>query len=266
MLIMGCVYLIIGIFSGLLSGLLGLGGGLIVVPALATYLNYANIIPKDKLMHVAISTSLAVMIFTTISAAISQARKQAIRWDLIWKLVPGLVLGLLFGTVMQNVLSTGHLQVFFGVFLIIMSYRVGFTRTPEAKGFTVQEDLRYIWPITFLMGTLGVVLGVGGGLLMLPYLLQSGVHIRTCISTTTVCGIFMSTIGTLLLMIFSYTKITLPLTVGYVYLPALIGIAMMSVLFAPFGTVLNQKISTEALKKCLAVFLCLVGIDMLFFT
>src|SRR5947209_8566237 len=120
------IYLIIGIFSGTLAGLLGVGGGIIVVPALAVVFLHVAKISSIYVMHMAVGTSLAVMIVTMVSALLAYQKRGSVRWDLVRKLLPGLIVGAILGALIAHDLSSQYLRIFFGCFLFFAAFRLFF--------------------------------------------------------------------------------------------------------------------------------------------
>jgi uncharacterized membrane protein YfcA len=256
------IYLIIGAIAGLLAGLLGISGGAIVVPALAAAFLHFGVFPANDIMHVAINTSLAAMIVTLLSALRAHTSRAAVRWDIVRLLVPGLIIGAIVGAVIAHNLSSQYLQVFFGVFLIVISLRMLLDKSQESA--TALPSHRVMQSMAGVIGILASVLGVGGGGMLIPFLLRCGISLREAMGTSVACGLGVSVVATISFMLLGVSSVDLSQSTGYVYWPAFLGITLTSILFAPLGTTLAHKLPTTLLKRIFAAFLLLVAAEMLF--
>lgn len=257
------IYLCIGILSGLLSGLLGVGGGIIVVPALAILLKHKPLFQTSDVMHIATGTSLAVMIATSCSSALAYQRHHAIIWPLFWRMAPGLALGIGIGFQVTQHLTHTALTRLFSIFLVIVAIHL-FLSAQKNKPLSTQArpptySVAYqalIVIASLLVGVLSVLFGIGGGILMVPLFLMLHLSMREASGTSIVCGMITAMMGTLLL---SLTKSdhTYLHTSGYIYWPAAFAIAASSVCFAPLGAQLAFKLPTPVLQRLFAVVLCI---------
>lgn len=254
------IYLIIGALSGTLAGMLGVGGGVIVVPALAAVFHHLNI-PQDAIMRMAIGTSLATIIVTLLSALRAQIKHAAVRWDWVKKLIPWLLIGVIIGATIANTLSSFVLQIFFSVFLIYVAYRLLFTNL-EDKSKPRPSPL-IIRAIATAIGMLSSVLGAGGGTMIIPFLLRCQVNLREATGTSVACSIGIAIVATISFMLLGFASVQLKWSTGYIYWPAFLGIGAASILFAPIGTAIAYRLPTSILKRILGVFLIIVAIDML---
>lgn len=159
------LYLITGVTAGLLAGLLGVGGGIVVVPILN--LLFVNQFSSTLTMHIAIGSSLAVMMFTALSSAYAYYRRGLIVWPLFYKFIPGLLLGMAVGAVITMRVSSHSLQIAFAIFMMIVAINMFFSKT-----VTAQRELPSFKSMTFfafLTGICSGLFGVGGGTLMVPF-------------------------------------------------------------------------------------------------
>ncbi|MEI2644991.1 MAG: sulfite exporter TauE/SafE family protein [Candidatus Competibacter sp.] len=254
-------YLLLGAFAGVMAGLLGVGGGLIIVPALAWIFQHQQI-AETALMHLAIGTSLATIIVTSISSVRAHHQRGAVLWATVWRLTPGIIIGAWLGAAVADALSSFALQKVFAVFVLLMSVQMAFGAKPAPH-----RDLPETTGMLAAGGVIGVVsaiVGIGGGSLTVPFLSWCNVPIRQAVATSAACGLPIALAGALGFVVTGLNAPDLPAwSLGYVYGPALLGVAVTSMLFAPLGAKLAHTLPTEMLKKIFAVFLAVVGVKML---
>ena len=253
------IYLLIGAIAGFTAGLFGVGGGLIIVPILYivfTQMNYdANVI-----MHVAVGTSLATIIVTSISSVMAHHKKGAVLWQVFRNLAPGLVLGSFMGAGIADLMSGQHLQLVIGVFAVWMAYKM-------FRGAHVLVDANRHLPSPPLqfaagggIGVASAIFGIGGGSLTVPYLNRHGVVMQKAVATSAACGLPIAVAGALGFMWFgAKEQIDVPNTIGYVHIYAFLGISVMSFITAKFGAKVAHRLSPAMLKKCFAGLLVVVG-------
>lgn len=254
-------YLLLGAFAGVMAGLLGVGGGLIIVPALAWIFQHQQI-AETALMHLAIGTSLATIIVTSISSVRAHHQRGAVLWATVWRLTPGIIIGAWLGAAVADALSSFVLQKVFALFVLAMAGQMGFGAKPAPH-----RDLPETTGMLAAGGVIGVVsaiVGIGGGSLTVPFLSWCNVPIRQAVATSAACGLPIALAGALGFVVTGLNAPDLPAwSLGYVYGPALLGVAVTSMLFAPLGAKLAHTLPTEMLKKIFAVFLAVVGVKML---
>ncbi|MGL5250303.1 MAG: sulfite exporter TauE/SafE family protein [Enterovibrio sp.] len=255
-------YLGLGAVAGLLAGLLGIGGGILVVPTLAVVLPQAGI-GHDLVMPLALATSLASIVFTSLSSSYSHYRLGNLDWPALKRLLPGVLLGAILGSLLAHKLPKELLTTIFGVIVLLLALQMALSLR-----FTNNRPLPS-WPACSSVGTvIGVVAslaGIGGGSLTVPYLNYHGVAMRKAIGTSSLCGMFLAFFGMSSFIAFGL-KSTLPLpkfSVGYVYLPALVGIVSTSMITTRLGAKLASHLPTTTIKRLFALFLFAVGISML---
>jgi uncharacterized membrane protein YfcA len=255
------VYLICGALIGFLAGLFGIGGGIIGIPLLLIFFKMQGM-SESIAMHMAIGTSLAVVVVTSIASIYSHYQKGVILFPVLKKIVWGAVLGSLLGVIIANQITGDWLQRIFGIFLLLIAVKMFFNK--EIKLDRQLPSIKYIFPVTALLGAISGMLGLGGGVLMIPYLSWAGVPIRNAIGTATACVLPVALVGASGYML---TKVELNTTSlahsGFIYWPAFFGISIASVLFAPLGVRVGHLISTTLLKKLFAGLVLLVGVGML---
>ncbi len=255
------LYLALGAFAGVMAGLLGVGGGLIIVPVLA-WIFRGQQITETVIMHLAIGTSLATIVITSISSVRAHHGRGAVLWPVFWRLTPGIVLGAWLGAVVANALPSIVLGKVFAVFVLAMAAQMGFGAKPAPH-----RDLPSrpgMLAAGGVIGAVSAIVGIGGGSLTVPFLTWCNTSIRQAVATSAACGLPIALAGALGFIVTGWSNPDLPAwSLGYVYGPALIGIAIVSMLSAPLGARLAHTLPTETLKKVFAVFLTVVGIEML---
>lgn len=255
------LYSLIGIIAGLASGLLGIGGGLIVVPSLAFAFSFAGI-PQGIIMHLAAGTSLAAMIVTAVSAIFAHNRLNNVLWPVVLRLLPAITLGVISGAVFASYLTTHWLQVLFGLFLLVISIQMLFLSKPKPTRSLPQ------WPVLslvgFLIGLKSGLLGLGGGAVIIPFLVYCNVPMRKASGTSIACTFPIAVVGTITFIILGLRVNQIPYSTGYIYWPAFLGVSVMTVIFAQVGAWLNGKINVALLKRLFAAFLFFISIRLLF--
>ena len=253
------IYLLIGAIAGFTAGLFGVGGGLIIVPILYivfTQMNYdANVI-----MHVAVGTSLATIIVTSISSVMAHHKKGAVLWQVFRNLAPGLVLGSFMGAGIADLMSGQHLQLVIGVFAVWMAYKMfrGAHALVDANRHLPSPPLQFV--AGGGIGVASAIFGIGGGSLTVPYLNRHGVVMQKAVATSAACGLPIAVAGALGFMWFgAKEQIDVPNTIGYVHIYAFLGISVMSFITAKFGAKVAHRLSPAMLKKCFAGLMVVVG-------
>lgn len=255
------VYLLLGAFAGTMAGLLGVGGGLIIVPALAFIFHAKGFLP-DLLMQTAIGTSLASIVFTSISSVFAHHRRGAVLWRQFARLTPGIVMGAWLGAAVADFLPGDSLRVVFGVFELLVAAQMGFAlkpnphrQMPGAAGTSLAGTA---------IGTVSAIVGIGGGTMTVPFLTWCNVPIRQAVATSAACGLPIALAGSVGFVVNGWSAHQLPpCSLGYIQLPALAGIVTASVLFAPLGAKLAHTLPAPQLKRGFAVFLLFLGVRML---
>jgi uncharacterized membrane protein YfcA len=262
-MIMLLVYIALGIVSGILGGLLGISGGIIAVPSLA-FLFKIEGLPKDDLMHIAIGTSMAAMTFNAISSMRAHHARGMINWTLVKKVLPGLFLGCILGSEIANLLPTNVLQVIFGLFTISLGIYFFIGKKEEEHLNSSIPSQRILSCLIFFIGLFSTILGIGGGTMTVPLFLRWNLSLKGAIAASTVTGFIVSLLGasSYLLLGLKETS-TLPLTIGYVYLPAFFILAITTFVAAPYGVELAHRIHSKHLNQIFAFGLLIVGVLLL---
>lgn len=256
------VYLALGAVAGLLAGLLGIGGGLVIVPMLA-YMLPIHGVDSVYVMHLALGTSLATIIFTSISSFTAHHRRGAVRWNAVLKMTIGILVGTFIGSCIASSMPTRMLKAIFVVFLYFVSLQMLTNKKQKPS-----RHLPGIVGMTAAGGGIGVfssLVGIGGGTLSVPFLTWCNVTIHHAIGTAAAIGLPIAVAGAAGFIWNGLSVQSLPpYSFGYVYLPAFIGIVCTSVITAPLGARLAHSLPVPRLKKVFAGLLIVVATKMLF--
>ncbi len=256
-------YLLLGGVAGILAGLLGVGGGLVIVPVLA-WLFYRADIAQEVVMHLAIGTSLATIVFTAISSIWAHHRRGAVLWAAFLQMTPGIVLGAALGAAVADKLPSETLQGIFGVFELVVALQMGLNIQPDPH-----RTLPGRWGMSgagSLIGMVSAVVGIGGGTMTVPFLQWCNVPMRQAVATSAACGLPIAAAGAVGFVIAGWGTPALPAwSSGYLYWPAFAGIVVASMLFAPVGARLAHRLPAASLKRFFALFLAFLGLRMLGF-
>lgn len=257
------IYLGCGAVVGVLAGLLGVGGGTVIVPILVMVFPYQGV-PPQYVQQLALGTSLASIMFTSISSARAHHLKGAVRWKIFRNITPGILLGTFFGGLIATHLPTMFLKIFFICFLfaisgqMMTSYRPPATRHMPGPIGTASAG--------GVIGLISSFVGIGGGSLSVPFMTYCGVDIHEAVGTSAAIGFPIAVAGTLGYIVGGWGRPDLPpfpYTLGFVHLWALFGIAVASCITAPLGAKISHALPTAGLKRAFAFFLALVALKML---
>ncbi len=261
MMLILAVTLLTGALAGFLAGLLGVGGGLIIVPALVWLYEGAGFAPQH-VMHLALGTSLASIIFTSISSMRSHHGHGNVLWRVVGGISPGIVVGTLLGSLVAAQVPSLLLKWFFVVFALVVSGQMWSGFRPAAA-----RQLPGFAGLFSAGGGIGAVsswVGIGGGSLTVPFLSYCGVDVKKAIGTSAAVGFPIALAGAIGYVGGGWRVSALPEgSAGFVHLPSLIGIVAASVLMAPVGARLAQALPVSALKRAFSLLLLLMAGKML---
>lgn len=260
-------FLIIGALAGFAAGLFGVGGGTIIVPLLYivfTQMGYS----ADTIMHLALGTSLATIIVTSISSLMAHNKNGAVMWPVFKNLTPGMAIGSFAGAGIAGWLSGIHLQLIVGIFLLWVAFNMftGSKKQADANhaNMTLPSTPNQL-AAGASIGVASAIFGIGGGSLTVPYLTRYGVIMQKAVGTSAACGLPIAIAGALGFMIFGMQQeINVPNTIGFVHVYAFLGIGSMSFFTAKLGAKVAHMLSPQLLKKCFAVLLFVVGCFFLY--
>ncbi|MCB5186238.1 sulfite exporter TauE/SafE family protein [Methylobacillus gramineus] len=255
------LYFIAGAGAGILSGLLGVGGGTVIVPILV-FIFTAQHVPEQHVMHMALGTSLATIILTSISSARAHHKKQNVHWGVVRQIAPGIIIGTLLGALLAGQMNTTLLKSIFAVFVLLIATQMIINFTPAAH--RQLPGKAGILMMGSMIGVISSLVGIGGGSVSVPYLIYCNFNARYAIGTSSAIGIPIAIAGTAGFMLAGYAGSALPAySIGYIYLPAFLGIALTSMLTAPIGAYLAHQLPVATLKRLFALLLYIVGLKML---
>ncbi len=262
LLVFGAAYLALGLFAGLMAGLLGIGGGAVIVPVLATLFSAQGFAP-DAILHLALGTSMATIIFTALSSLRAHHGHGAVLWPVVRDITPGILLGTWLGTLIAGAVSSRALALFFAAFVAYAATQMAFNFKPKPSR---QLPGRLgITGVGTVIGAVSALVAIGGGLMTVPFLTWCNVRIQNAIGTSAAVGLPIALGGTLGYIWNGWHAPDLPpLSLGYVYLPAFIGVMAASTLTAPLGARLAHRLPVATLKRLFAVVLVLLCAKMLF--
>ena len=272
------IFLIIGALAGFAAGLFGVGGGTIIVPLLFIVFTQMGYSP-DNIMHLALGTSLATIIVTSISSLMAHNKKGAVMWPVFKNLAPGLAIGCFLGAGIAGQISGLYLQLIVGVFLLWVAYKMFFggkkkiaSQTDNVNGAINTGYAQTALPSKpkqlaagGVIGVASAIFGIGGGSLTVPYLTRYGVVMQKAVGTSAACGLPIAIAGALGYMVFgAQAQINVPNTIGFVHIYAFLGISIMSFFTAKVGAKVAHILSPQLLKRCFALLLTVVGFYFLY--
>jgi len=254
-------YLGLGAFAGVLAGLFGVGGGLVIVPVLVYLFQQQGMVP-DIIVHLAIGTSLATIVFTSISSVYAHHRRGAVYWRTVMQLVPGIVIGAWLGALLADLMPSARLRTVFGVFELMVALQMGLNlRASAQRGLPGWPGMSLAGGV---IGAVSAMVGIGGGTMTVPFLQWCNVPIRFAVATSAACGLPIALAGAVGFVVSGWDNPLLPApSSGYLYWPAWGGVVAASVLFAPLGARLAHSLPANQLKRFFALFLAFLAFNML---
>ena len=254
-------YLLSGIFAGFFAGLLGIGGGIMMVPMLLFIFEQQGL-GGQALMKVAFATSMAAIMFTSVSSFRIHHKLGNVRWDIVKRAVPGVAIGIVIGAFIIKFIDIVALTAIFLAFVLYIA-------TDMMVGFKKPKASRQLPPpigqgiFGMVVGVLSFLLSAGGGFLTVPFLTWCNIDIRKAIGTSAALGFPIAVFGSIGYILNGLSVAGRPEpSLGYIYLPALLGIILMSVIFAPIGAKASQKLNPVPLKRLFAAILYITAIKM----
>lgn len=254
--------LAVSALSGLLAGLLGVGGGLMLVPIVLWVLHLQGL-DSPYAQHIAVGTSFLVMVCTSLSSAWAQHKKGAVRWDIVRRFVPGLLIGVALGSLLARWIPSRHLQLVFIVFAAIAGVQTLLQLKPKAT--------RQLPGSAGLSGAGGVIgllsswIGIGGGTFSMPFMLYCNVPVREVVGTSAALGWPIAVTGAVTYLVSGWGAAGLPAGMAGFSYPLLAALmAVCTVTVAPQGVKLSHKLPPERLKQLLGVLLLILSGNMLY--
>lgn len=252
----------VGVISGLAAGVFGIGGGGLLVPILVAVFAVLGI-DENLRIHMAIATSLAIIIFNSMSAIHTHQKMNAIRWDIMLWLFPALFIGAYAGAYLAALLDGEVLVKVFGIAMVLIGFRMYFGGQPKPTLTLSQSSENLLHMISGLVfGKLSALIGIGGGTFAVPYLVWRGLDMRKAVAGGAAGGLAIALAA-------SFFNLNQPIenppeySIGFIYIPAVIGIGIVSVFFARIGANLAHNLDGAKLKRYFAIFLFVVGVKFL---
>lgn len=257
------IFLATGAIAGLLAGLFGIGGGMVMVPALALVLARQNV-PQTIVMHVALGTSLAVIAATSIVSTRAHHRRGGVRWDLLRWYGPALAVGALLGAFVADALPGAALRRLVGVSSLLIALQMALDYKFGALERLPPPQRAELAGAGGIVGLLSSLIGIGGGSLTGPYLALRGLELRQSVGTAAAGGIPIAWAGALGYIVAGWDAAGVPEpALGYISGSAFGALAVASTLTAPLGAKLAHSLSPRRLQRAFALMLLLVGVEML---
>lgn len=254
-------YLALGACVGVFAGTFGIGGGMIVVPPLALMLE-AQGLPREQVLHLAVGTAMATILFTSLSSARAHAARGGVRWEIARRITPGIIFGGIVGAVVADHLSTRTLAVYFTAFVFVMAVNMALDRRPKPS--RQPPGAAGMFATGTVIGGLSSLVAIGGTVMSVPFMIYCNVPIIQAVGTAAAIGFPIAVGGTIGYLYTGWNASGLPpWSLGYVYLPALAGITVASVLTAPLGAWLAHRVPGKTLKRIFAGLLFLAAARMM---
>jgi uncharacterized membrane protein YfcA len=254
-------YLVLGLFVGFFAGLLGLGGGILIV-AVLVYMFGAQGFPADRIVHLALGTSLTSIVFTSLSSVRAHQAHAAVRWDILRRAAPGVMLGAGLGTLFADALTSRYLAIFFTAFVYYSALQMW--RDLKPKPSRTLPGAPGMFATTVGIGALSALVGAGGGAISIPLMTHCNVPMRQAIGTSAALGLPIAIVGAAGYMLTGLDRSHLPaLSLGYVYIPALIGIVLGTFITVPYGARAAHRLPVPILKKIFGALFFVLATRML---
>jgi len=250
-------YLLLGAVAGTLAGLLGIGGGLIIVPVLA-FTFEAQGFEAAIIMHLALGTSLATIVVTSLSSIRTHHQHGAVLWPVMRRLSGGIMVGALCGALLADQLASAWLQKIFAIFTLLVAAQMALGLRPQ--GGCELPGRAALAGVGTMIGVISSVVGIGGGTMTTPFLLWCRTATRQAIATSAACGLPIAIAGAVGYGLAGMGADSLPAwSSGYLYWPAFFGVVASSVVFASFGARMTHLLPVHLLKKGFALLLFAIG-------
>ena len=254
-------YLVLGGFVGFLAGLLGIGGGGLMVPVLTTLFIWQGV-ATENVIHLALGTSMASIIVTSISSILAHNAKKAVLWEIFKTMVPGIIIGTFLATFLVAYMSSLYLALFFSLFMAMVSLQMFLNKKP--RPYRQLAGKTGLIAAGSTIGAISALVSIGGGSMTVPYLIWQNINVKKAIGTSAAIGLPISIAGTFGYVLNGWgTDAGLDYTYGFIYLPAVILISITSFITASYGAHLAHKMNVNTLKKVFALLLIVLSLKML---
>lgn len=255
------LYSLLGVFVGIAAGLLGIGGGAIIVPTL-TAIFLMQGMPTENVVHVALGTSMATIVVTSVSSFRAHNKKGAVIWSVVKMITPGIIVGTFLATFIASHMSSLYLAIFFSLFMGYVSLQMFINKKPKPSRKLFGAKVQFF--TGSFIGAISAMVSIGGGSLSVPYLIWQNVDMRKAVGTSAAIGFPIALSGTLGYMINGWDYgVTREYMLGFISLPAFFFIAIFSYFTAPWGAKLAHTLPVHVIKKFFAILLLGLSLKML---
>jgi uncharacterized membrane protein YfcA len=257
------VSILLGMVTGLLAGLFGIGGGLVIVPVLVILFT-AQGFPAELIMLMAVATSLASIILTAIASISAHHRLGSVVWVKVFSLSPGIIIGAAVGAVIAKHINADTLRIILVVFLLYVAIQMAFQIKPKSDQIKQSRISDFL--VANAIGLLSSIVGIGGGTLTVPYLVKGQMLMRNAVAVSSACGLPIAIAGTVSYAILGWNTLDLPeWSLGYVYLPVFVGTGLSSIATAPIGARLAHKLPAAKLKRYFSLLLFVMAAKLMWY-
>lgn len=255
------LYIALGTFVGFMSGLLGVGGGGLLVPLLASIFIYQGI-ATDSVVHLALATSLACMIISSASSVRAHATQGTVMWDVVKGMAPGIMVGAFMAAQIASKVNATYIAIFFALFMALVALQTFLKWQPKPS--KTPGTLLGLIVAGIGIGSVSALAAVGGGFLTVVYLGYKNIDIKRAIGTSAAIGFPIAITGTIGYMINGWsTTLDKPYTFGFIYIPAFLAISIASAITAPYGACCSHTLPEAKLKKIFAIICLVLSVKML---
>ena len=254
------IFISLGVFSGLIAGLFGIGGGTLIVPVLVACF-FSMGFEESIIVHLALGTSMACIFFTGLASANAHKKKNAIDFGVMKPVVIGIIFGSFLGAIFAIQIAGSILKIIIGLFALFVAIQIGFQLELRRRRID-NKSTSYVAGSS--IGFLSSILGIGGGIFSVSYFKSSGLSLTTSIGTSAACGVPIAIFASLGYMFVGFNNSVLPpMSIGYIYLPAVIGVSITSIFTAVYGAKLAHFISEKLLRNLLISLMLTISIYMI---
>lgn len=254
-------YLALGIFAGFLTGMLGIGGGVLIVPSLV-FLFHHEPLSSSYIIQTAAGTSLAIVAFNSLTSVAAYQKNQCVDWLIVKRLLPSLLIGALLGTTTASLIKSQFLAYILGVFLVLLAIEMQL-RQKHTSTEPISPPSAILNTMGIFSGMMAGLVGIGGGVIIIPFLTHYQFSVQRAAGTTIACALFVATISTINLMLLPYF-LQHP-EISYIFWPAVFSIIPTSMIFAWVGAHVANKLPVDTMRRIFALFLGLVGIYIMLY-
>ncbi|MBD2682575.1 sulfite exporter TauE/SafE family protein [Nostoc paludosum FACHB-159] len=256
------LYILLGLFVGFMAGLLGVGGGGILVPLLVSIFSNQGV-NADNVVHLALGTTMACTIISSIASIRAHAAQGTVVWKVVYGMTPGIMVGTLLITRIAANVNSAYIAIFFALFMALVAGQMFLNWRPKAS--RKPAKFRGLFLAGTGIGSVSALAAVGGGFLTVTYLSYQNVEMKKAIGTSSAIGFPIAIAGTVGYMMSGWSQtVSVPYTLGFIYVPAFLIIAIASSIAAPYGVRCSHRLPETHLKKIFAVLSLVLSIKMLF--